>query len=72
MAVYALINPGRPIENGLAVGRFPDGPACTQAPTFWDASAEKLVNMDPYQAIINGRFKIGASGGWERPGSDFA
>lgn len=70
MAVYALINSGKPILNGAAMCRAPQDKA-TQGvimqPT--DGYAEALAS-DANAAVLDGRYKVGGSTGWERPGSN--
>lgn len=69
MAIYAKVNPNRPIENGCAVGWAPTN-ASTQGIVIQDGIAEKLDTMDSLQALLNGRYKTGGTTGWERPGSN--
>jgi hypothetical protein len=69
VATYNLIDPAKQIQNGVAVGWAPQAKS-TQGAYLKTDRIEAVPAGDGTLTNINGRFKVGGSTGWERPGSN--
>lgn len=67
MAVYAVIDGGRPIQNGGAVVHAPQ-PKSTEG-FIQQGKTEDVPVANAYAAVLNARYKTGGTTTWERPGS---
>jgi hypothetical protein len=69
MASYNFINPATPIRNGCAVAHAPQMNS-GEGVTLKTDREQDLTLPNNTSAVLDIRFKVGGSTGWERPGSD--